>query len=236
VFAIGGRDGKFDYGSVHGSVFAWDLRQKNWEEVAPLQHDRFGCAAAVVDDSIYVFGGKDGAGVTLQTVERFDHRTGTWAWSEAMGNDRVFPQAVVMGSFVFVIAGHNRTSEVTEVEEWSHSTQRWRRIQHFRVHAMEEEIRQAESEIQTCTDDIYLLEQDVRLEEADKLRKLSLPLLQNRLTLAKVGKLRPWVGGPPRDSLLGMRHVSAQTVLPGSTVDLLRERARRAEQLAQQTA
>ncbi len=54
---------------------------------------------------------------------------------------------------------------MTEVEEWSHQTRRWRRIHNFKVHAIAEEIQKAEDDIQSCVDDIYLLEKDVRVDE-----------------------------------------------------------------------
>jgi hypothetical protein len=171
--------------------------------------------------------------VPLATVEIYDEVKGDWRESASMVHERAFPCVVSMGSFFYVIAGSNRTNEVEEVEEWSHASSKWRRIQRYKVQADAEEFRLAKDKIDNCVDQIYLLEQDVQWEEAARLRKTVLPLLETRYHQAGVGKLSIWKGASPRDSLLGMRHLTAQTILPGSTVDMLLER-RHAEDEAKQ--
>ena len=171
--------------------------------------------------------------VPLATVAVFDEVKGGWRECPEMSHERAFPCAVSMGSFFYVIAGSNRTNEVDEVEEWSHVSSKWRRIERYKVQADAEEFKVAKDKIDQCTDEIYLLEQDCRMDEASRLRKTVLPLLETRYKQAGVGKVAVWKGGSPRDSMLGMRHLSAQTVLPGSTVDMLLERQRSADDAAQ---
>ena len=224
VFCFGGREGKFEEGDVLSSAIAFDPRTPRWEDLPPMSVKRYGSAAVSIDNSIYVVGGKDSE-VPLSLVEVYDEVKGAWRESSSMANERAFPCVVSMSSFFYVIAGSNRTNEVDEVEEWSHVSSKWRRIQHFKVQADAEEFMVAKEAIDNCTDQIFLLERDYQIEEAAKLRKTVLPLLETRYQQAGVGKLPLWKGGSPRDSLLGMRHLTAQTILPGSTVDMLLERA-----------
>ena len=168
----------------------------------------------------------------MATVEVFDEAKGGWRQSPEMAHERAFPCAVSMGSFFYVIAGSNRTNEVEEVEEWSHASSKWRRVTRHKAQADAGEFQAAKEKIDHCTDEIYLLEKDCEMEEAARLRRTVLPLLETRYKQAGVGKLSIWKGGSPRDSMLGMRHLSAQTILPGSTVDMLLQRLRAADEAA----
>jgi hypothetical protein len=77
-----------------------------------------------------------------------------------------------------------------------------------------------------------MLEFDFKMEEAESLRK-KLPLMRTKLDLADKGRLALWQGGLPQpDALLGARHLSAQTVIPQTTVELLKARERAREEAA----
>ena len=79
----------------------------------------------------------------------------------------------------------------------------------------QEDIAEARDAYEMCLNEITYLEADMRHREAAIVRKSRLPFLQSQLRHATEAKLPLWRGGEPRSSLLGMRHCSAQTVLPG---------------------
>jgi hypothetical protein len=99
-----------------------------------------------LDNSIYVVGGKDGT-VPLSLVEVFDQVKGAWRESPSMAHERAFPCVVSMGSFMYVIAGSNRTNEVDEVEEWSPISSKWRIIRQHKVQENVEEMKQTKAHI-----------------------------------------------------------------------------------------
>lgn len=99
-----------------------------------------------------------------------------------------------------------------------------RRIQRFKAHVSHDEIASTVQAHRDCLDEINTLEVDGKTKEADIVRKSRLPHLLSRMRQASECKLPLWRGGELRDTLLGMRHCAAQTVVPASTIDLLRER------------
>ncbi|KAJ1480761.1 hypothetical protein T484DRAFT_1955991 [Baffinella frigidus] len=233
VLAIGGREGKFEQGQALSSVVALDPRDGKWREVAPMAEQRFGCAATTCDGVVYVFGGK-GTAFPLATAEIYDPRADKWESIEPMRNERVFPCAAAMGAFVYVLCGFNRTNEVHDVEEWSHATRRWR-TSNFKLHVDQQSIEDQRTAIQDAEDKVYLLEFDYNMAEAERIRKTMLPLLRTRLDLAAEGRLHLWKGGLPQtDSLLGTRHLSAQTIIPPATLEFLKQRERDREEEANQ--
>ena len=83
VFAIGGRS--FDIGSVLDDVYVYDPPTDTWSPRTPMPTPRAGLGAAWVssNNTIYVFGGRDGTspheGTPFDVVEAYDVDTGIWS-------------------------------------------------------------------------------------------------------------------------------------------------------------
>mmetsp|Transcript_482 Transcript_482/g.1085 ORF Transcript_482/g.1085 Transcript_482/m.1085 type:complete len:106 (-) Transcript_482:1284-1601(-) len=84
-----------------------------------------------------------------------------------------------MADYVYVTCGFDRVEEVHQVEELNCRMTRWRLVQHS-PYVDEGARSRASEELQNCIDEIYLLEQDCRMEEAERLSRVTRPLLEKR--------------------------------------------------------
>jgi N-acetylneuraminic acid mutarotase len=98
------------------------------EEPLRLQNERFGHAAVVVDDAIYVFGGTTDEGVTAD-VERVTPDRATVETIGVMPNPRYWLNAVTDGRVVYLAGGATLgelRSDVSDVvERWDPETDTW---------------------------------------------------------------------------------------------------------------
>lgn len=70
-----------------------------------MMNDRYAPAAAAVDHHVYIFGGSDSDGQLIDSIERFDVRTGK---SEAVGHlkkGRIYHAAVTVGAKIYILGG-----------------------------------------------------------------------------------------------------------------------------------
>ena len=83
--------------------------EQNWEGVSQLPTDRWGLAAAVVEDNIYIIGGTlnnnvrgpDGTSI----VEVYDPHTNTWRQVADMPTPRTYPYTAVVNGSIYVFGG-----------------------------------------------------------------------------------------------------------------------------------
>ena len=69
------------------SIEKYDLRTNSWTQVANMNGRRLQFGVAVIDDKLYVVGGRDGL-KTLNTVECYDPKKKTWTLMPAMTTHR----------------------------------------------------------------------------------------------------------------------------------------------------
>src|SRR5215831_8543765 len=93
---------------------------------------RAGSAAAVVDDAIFVLGGRlsgngpcSGGGPFLDTVERYDIATDTWTAVAPLPSPRSDLAAVNHGGKIFVFGGCNNTGFLSDVDMYDPETNTW---------------------------------------------------------------------------------------------------------------
>ena len=79
--------------------------QRSWKERAAMPTPRSGASAVVLDDRVYVLGGKNEAGNAISTVEIYDPETNTWTTGPAMSIPRFNAAAVVNGNQIVVAGG-----------------------------------------------------------------------------------------------------------------------------------
>ncbi|KZO92776.1 hypothetical protein CALVIDRAFT_584906 [Calocera viscosa TUFC12733] len=109
VYVFGGTDGAFHY----NDVWAFDVRQRRWEEVKTIGYipsPREGHACALVDDVMYVFGGRGVNGRDLDDLAAFKIGTSRWFIFQNMGPAPTGRSGHAMASFgqrVFVLGGES---------------------------------------------------------------------------------------------------------------------------------
>lgn len=79
------------------SVERLDLGSNSWRAVTPLPVEMGYMAATSIDNSIYIVGGRDVRGTTLNTVHRYDVRTNKWDSLPKLPTKRQSLAAVAVG-------------------------------------------------------------------------------------------------------------------------------------------
>ena len=106
VYVIGGRP----VGLVGNRLERYDPASDTWTTLSPMPTARAGAAKAVIDNGIYVIGGRQTdspcSGLPLPTVERYDIDTDTWsARAPLPGPPRSDLAAVAHGGKIYVFGG-----------------------------------------------------------------------------------------------------------------------------------
>src|SRR5712692_4872197 len=102
-----------------------------WTTLASMNTARAGAAAAVIDDGIYVIGGRQSTGGPcsggpyLTTVEKYDVDTNTWSTVAQLPTPRYDLAAVAHGGKIYVFGGCNSTGVTGEVDMYDPQTNTW---------------------------------------------------------------------------------------------------------------
>jgi N-acetylneuraminic acid mutarotase len=112
LYAIGGKatglsiDGQI---TCLNSVERYNVVSNKWDRVAPMNKERFDFAAVVMNNEIYVFGGKvlleyNHVTKTRATprAEKFDPATNTWLELPKMNQSRSSPSVIIVNSKCYV--------------------------------------------------------------------------------------------------------------------------------------
>src|SRR5258707_2551742 len=105
-----------------------------WTPLSPMNAARAGAAAAVIDDGIYVIGGRQSTGGPcsggpyLTTVEKYDIDTNTWSPVAPLLNARSDLAAVAHGGKIYVFGGCSDTGVTKEVDMYDPQTDTWSRL------------------------------------------------------------------------------------------------------------
>lgn len=106
-------------------VQCFDPLTNKWSQVADLIQRTFAPASVAFDDTIYVFGGKDGF-QPLNTVQCYHPSNNNWSLGPAMKHARKALCAVAFQDDVYVIGGcFNDNYSLNIVEKLNLTTQRW---------------------------------------------------------------------------------------------------------------
>ncbi len=126
LYVIGGESG----GMVQSDLQRYDPVTNTWTTLATMPTARAGAAAPVVDNGIFVIGGRlsapgpCGGGPYLATVEKYDVDTDTWSAVAPLPSPRSDLAAVAHGGKVFVFGGCAGTV-TDEVDMYDPQTNTW---------------------------------------------------------------------------------------------------------------
>jgi hypothetical protein len=137
LYAIGGKatglsiDGQI---TCLNSVERYNVVSNKWDRVAPMNKERFDFAAVVMNNEIYVFGGKvlleyNHVTKTRATsrAEKYDPTTNTWLELPKMNQARSSPSVIIVNKMPYVIGGDNfdGTKVLDSIERLDVRNQRW---------------------------------------------------------------------------------------------------------------
>ncbi len=126
LYVIGGGNS----GVALSDLQRYDPVLNAWTTLAPMPTARAGAAAAVIDDGIFVIGGRQSTsgpcsgGPYLQTVEKYDIDTDTWSAVAPLLTPRSDLAAVAHGGKIFVFGGCAGTV-TNEVDMYDPQTNTW---------------------------------------------------------------------------------------------------------------
>ena len=128
LYVIGGGNS----GAPLSDVERYDPVLDAWVTLSPMPTARAGAVAAVIDDGIFVIGGRASAsgpcsGPSMTTVEKYDIDTDTWTAVAPLPNSRSDLAAVSHGGKIFVFGGCTGTtpSVTNEVDMYDPQTNTW---------------------------------------------------------------------------------------------------------------
>ncbi len=131
LYVIGGGNS----GVALSDLQRYDPVLNAWTTLAPMPTARAGAAAAVIDDGIFVIGGRQSTsgpcsgGPYLQTVEKYDIDTDTWSAVAPLLTPRSDLAAVAHGGKIFVFGGCTGTASAPsvtgEVDMYDPQTNTW---------------------------------------------------------------------------------------------------------------
>jgi N-acetylneuraminic acid mutarotase len=131
LYVIGGESST----GVLSDLQRYDPVTDTWTTLMSMTNARAGAAAAVIDDSIFVIGGRQSTGGPfsggpyLTTVERYDIDTNTWSPVAPLLNGRSDLAAVAHGGKIFVFGGGTGTASApsvsNEVDMYDPQTNTW---------------------------------------------------------------------------------------------------------------
>ncbi len=131
LYVIGGRAG-FPGAAPLSDLRRYDPVTNTWVTLASMFTARAAAAAAVVDDAIFVIGGRTAtggpcSGGPLSVVERYDIDTNTWSTVAPLpGPARSDLAAVSHGGKIFVFGGCSGVFSITgEVDRYDPQTNTW---------------------------------------------------------------------------------------------------------------
>jgi N-acetylneuraminic acid mutarotase len=100
--------------------------QAQWRYGPVMPTARYGMAAVVVDEMIYVIGGAEAGRNGLSTVEVFNPATGFWTENVSeINNARIYAAAAVFEGQIFLFGGTNKNQLIPQVEMYEPGTDRW---------------------------------------------------------------------------------------------------------------
>jgi N-acetylneuraminic acid mutarotase len=117
LYVFGGSTAPFSGAVTNAAVYDPDtdpsptITTPEWDELAPMITARGGATAQVLNGDIYVIGGMDGSGASVNTVEIYDPETNTWSVGPSLQTRRDNPGSAVINNKLYVFGGRIRNAD-----------------------------------------------------------------------------------------------------------------------------
>ncbi len=105
---------------TEGPVYSFTTRTSPWFYKSSLPTPRYGFGTAVVNDKIYLMGGKDPSENVLSLVEEYDPLSDTWTQKADMPTPRYEATTAIYNNTIYVFGG-----STNKVEEYDPQTNVW---------------------------------------------------------------------------------------------------------------
>ncbi|WP_250658213.1 kelch repeat-containing protein [Alkalimarinus coralli] len=108
IYVFGGSTLPFS-GATH-EAYRYDIASDSWSAIANMPTARGGIRAEVINGLIYIAGGMDQSGASINTLEIYDPVSNSWSSGSPMNEVRDNPGTAVINGKLYVIGGRERTS------------------------------------------------------------------------------------------------------------------------------
>jgi len=112
---------------------AYDTVADRWTKLAPMKVARDHAYVGVINNRLYVVGGRDRPKYDITTVEEFDPATGAWSEKAPMPTGRSGGHATVLNGELYVFGGEGNEAAANglynEVEAFNPATNSWKRFE-----------------------------------------------------------------------------------------------------------
>jgi N-acetylneuraminic acid mutarotase len=102
----------------------YDTIEDTWETLEPMPEPLGGYGLAVLDEQIYLFGGRGTSGY-VSTVYRYDPATDEWATMQPMEEARGLLGAATLGDQIYVVGGYDDVSEFDTCSIYELASDSW---------------------------------------------------------------------------------------------------------------
>jgi N-acetylneuraminic acid mutarotase/glucose/arabinose dehydrogenase len=116
LYVFGGSTAPFSGAVSNAAVYNPDtnpdpnITTPAWTSIAPMPTARGAATAQVINGDIYVIGGLNSSGASLNTVEVYDPDTNTWSTAPSLQTRRDHPGSAVINNRLFVFGGRTRNA------------------------------------------------------------------------------------------------------------------------------
>jgi N-acetylneuraminic acid mutarotase len=122
LYVVGGVDAS----GVSDRMMTYDPNANQWIEKAPMPTPREHLASAVVNDKLYVMGGRVGGySHNLDAVEVYDPATDKWSILESMPSQRGGLASATLNNMIYVFGGERPNATFNNNEEYNPATNKW---------------------------------------------------------------------------------------------------------------
>ena len=136
IYAIGGHAVSNNENlNVNANVWRLNLKKRNlnWEEVCPMNEERYVMGAAVYHDAIVVAGGAGGDDETLASVEYYTASLNEWKTISSMNQPRSGSALVASNDYLYAIGGYDGKQNSATVERMKDLNGEWEDVQSMQV-------------------------------------------------------------------------------------------------------
>nr|UZC49351.1 kelch-like protein [Carassius auratus]WEX30160.1 Kelch-like protein 4-B [Carassius auratus] len=106
------------------AIEKYDLRTNRWIQVGSMNGRRLQFGVAVIDNKLYVVGGRDGL-KTSNMVECYNPVTKVWSTMPPMSTHRHGLGIAVLEGPMYAVGGHDGWSYLNTVERWDPQARQW---------------------------------------------------------------------------------------------------------------